>query len=213
MIKILGFKRLVILLVLIGINAFVGAVTFGYLSPESLKSERDVRSMRSQNTALRADIERVQVELEQLAEQKGLFEKYREAGFFARQNRRQIEDILKSVQQFSGVTRAAASVNPAEIEENEEAAKANHNVLNSTIEIKIAAFSDVDILRYIFLLKRDFPGHVSVDEINIKRAGEVNGTVLRAIATGSGIPLVNAELVLSWRTMVPENDLEQERGN
>jgi hypothetical protein len=150
------------------------------------------------------DIDRMQVELEQFAGQQVLFEEYKKDGFFIEQNRRQVQDLFKLIQEKSGVSVATVAVNPASVEENKEAEKADHVILKSTIQVALEALDDQDIYRYLYLIENFFPGHVTVEKVKFERDAEINGTVLRAIAGGKNFPLVRADLEMVWRTMVPK---------
>ena len=48
---------------------------------------------------------------------------------------------------------------------------------------------------------------MSFEKLSLKREAEVSGTVMRAIATGAKPKLVSAEIVMTWRTMIPQKDV------
>lgn len=207
MIGVLGFKRVVFLLGLIGFNVLLALAIYMYMTPELDNVERQRRTVRGEVSTLRGDISRMQVEYDQFIEQQIRFEGYKKDGFFVQQNRRQVEDILKTIQEKSGVATAKVSVSPAETEDNAEAAKAEHKLLKSEIKVEVEALEDTDIFHYIFLIEKYFPGHITINSVEYERAGEINGTILRAIASGRNVPLVKADMKFEWRTMIPESQL------
>ena len=89
MIGVLGIKRVAVLVVLVALNGFLAAASYMYLAPELQTKERQLRSDRSQVSTLRNDIDRMQIEFDQLEEQKEEFEKLAQDGFFKDQSRRQ----------------------------------------------------------------------------------------------------------------------------
>lgn len=210
MIGVLGIKRVAVLVVLVALNGFLAAASYMYLAPELQTKERQLRSDRSQVSTLRNDIDRMQIEFDQLEEQKEEFEKLAQDGFFKDQSRRQAEKILSQIQKNSGVSKAIASVRAGEIEDNEEALKAEHKILSSPVEIQLQAFDDVNIFHYLFLVENYFPGHIAVKDIKIERTADVTGTVLRAIAAGGNPPLVSANVNMVWRTMIPQSQVIQQ---
>jgi len=212
MVKVLGFRRIVILLALIAINAILGAVAYMHFIPQKDIKERELRGVRGQVSTLRTDISNLEIEFEQLDEQREEFEMLKKDGFFDGQSRRKAELIFQKIQKSSGVVSAVASVSAGAFEENEEAKKANHKILNSPIVVRIEAVNDLDIYRYIYLVNEFFPGHVGIDTIKIRREADVSGTVLRGIASGKNPPLVTADLRLAWRTMIPDTDNAQQGG-
>ncbi len=213
MIAVLGIKRVIVLLSLVALCGVLGAGVYMYLIPEVQTKTRELRGLQGQVSTLRGDIDRMQVEFEQLEEQKEEFELLAADGFFKDQGRRQAEQILNRIQKTSGVSKAVASIASGVIEDNEEARKAEHKILKSSVDITLQAFDDINIFHYLFLVEHYFPGHITVENINLERRADVTGTVLRAIASGSNPSLVRADVQMTWRTMIPEASvIEGEEG-
>lgn len=210
MIAVLGIKRVIVLAVLVALNVVLAGAVYMYLQPENVAKDRELRGLRGQVSTLRGDIDRMQVEFEQLEEQKAEFELLAKDGFFKDQGRRQAEDIFNEIQKKSGVTKAIASIAAGVLEDNEEAKKAEHKILKSPMEVRLEAFDDVNIFHYLFLIEHYFPGHVTIDAVKLERkVPEVNETIYRAIATGANPSLVTAHVNLTWRTMIPDTTVNQ----
>jgi hypothetical protein len=192
---------------LLALNGILAAALYLYLAPQQVVEEKRLKTLRGEVSTLRADIDRMQLEFMQLEAQKQEFGMLEKDGFFKNQSRRQAENTFSAIQKRSGVGSAIASISAGVIEDNEEALKAKYKILKSPIQVQIEAVSDVDIYHYLFLIENYFPGHVSVENVKIKRESDVSGTVLRAIAAGSNPPLVKAELDMIWRTMIPEAEV------
>jgi len=207
MINVLGIKRVMLLAGLLALNVVLAAVVYMYLTPEIQTKEREMRGLRSQVSTVRNDIDRMQVEFDQLESQREEFEILAGDGFFKNQDRRQAEKILNQIQKSSRVSKAIASIGRGVTEDNKEAQKAKYKILKSPIEVRLEAIDDVNVFHYIFLIEHYFPGHVAVKNINIERDADVSNTVLRSIASGGNPPLVKANLELVWRTMIPESEV------
>ena len=207
MIKILGIKRILALVLLVAVNAALAAGVYLYAAPEILSKENQLRSVRGEISTRQADIDRMQVEFSKLEEQQAIFETLKKRGFFGNQGRREAQLVFENIQQKAGVVSAVANIQAGVIEDNPEAQKAAHKILRSPVTLKIQAMDDVDVFRYIFLLEKYFPGHVMIENIEIKRIADVSGTILRSIATGSSPGLVEANIGLTWRSMIPESQI------
>lgn len=207
MIKVIGAKRVVILGVLVVLNAATAALTYLYMVPEADASEKRLRTLRGENQTTSADIERMQIEFEQLDQQQDKFDALKADGFFKAQVRSVAKKLFKDIQDESRVVSAVASVRPGSIEENEEAKKSNYKVLVSPVDIQIQAFDDGDVYNYLYILEQKFPGHLAIDKISMQRATDISGPVLRAIATGQNPVLINANVKFSWRTMIPDSQI------
>ena len=142
MIKVIGAKRLILLVALVFLNAALAAVTYIYLVPQESSTSKELRTLRSQNQAKSGDIQRMQIEFEQLGDQQDKFDSLKTDGFFKAQVRSVAKKLFKDIQDESRVVSAVASIRPGTIEENEEARKSAYKVLVSPVEIIIEAFDD-----------------------------------------------------------------------
>ena len=207
MIGVIGVKRILTIVVLLLLNAALAAVVYMHFVPRKMAAENELNQLRGNISTVQSDISRMQVEFDQLQLQQVQFDKMRQRGFFGSQGRREAELILQKIQRESGVISAVVNIMGGVVEANEEALKAEHQVLASPVSIRIEAMDDVDVYRYIYLVQQFFPGHVSFEKLSLKREAEVSGTVMRAIATGANPKLVSAEIVMTWRTMIPQKDV------
>jgi hypothetical protein len=207
MIKILGKQRIIILMVLLAVNVATGMLVYSYLVPRQTLKQQELTALKGKISTMQSDINRMQIEFDQMVERKAQFEDLKEKGFFYNQDRRRAELALQSIQEQAGVIAAVATIAPGAVEENAEAQKAEYKILKSTIKIRVDAMESVEIYRYIYMLQRAFPGHLSIVNLNMTRKMEVTGAVLREIATGKNPPLVQADLELAWRTMIPQSEV------
>lgn len=207
MIRVLGAKRILTIVALLALNALLGAAVYLYLLPEKIGRQRELSSVRGQISTVQTDIGRMQIEFDQLAIQQAGFDNLKKRGFFGAQGRREAEKLLQRIQQEAGVVSAVANIQPGSVEDNEEAQKAEHKILVSPLKIQISAVDDVDVFRYLYLVDKFFPGHVTIDKITLERKANINNTVLRAIATGGKPQLVTADIEGRWRTMIPQKDI------
>lgn len=209
MMDILGTKRVITLAVLAGLNALMALAIYYYIQPQIVSLEQQLSGANGQVSTVQSDIEKILVEFELLEQQKDEFGALKARGFLGSQGRRQAEIVLGEIQRESGILSATANVKAASVEENEIAAKAEHTVLTSTVEIKLQALDDIDIYRYLALLSEKFPGHLSIDKASTKRITDVSNPILRGIAVGENVAMVEADFNMVWRTMIPK--LEAER--
>lgn len=202
MIEVLGLKRVIILAVLVILNAGFGYATFMYFDPELAKIDRDMRKEQGRERTIRTDISNIQLEFEQLETQQGVFNMLQDRGFFSNQSRRNAQGVFLDAERLSGVTQAVVNVRPGVVVANEDAAKADHILLQSVVDITVRSVDDVDVMEYITYLKENFPGYLSVEQMSVVRKAGIDNTILRAIATGTNPPLVETKLSLKWTTMV-----------
>lgn len=203
MIKILGTKRIVILFALIALNGALAATVFMYLQPEVTKEELTLKGAKAKESKTRKEISELQLEFDQLEEQQDEFNVLKNDGFFSNQDRQQVQTVFTKAEIDSGVLSAKVSVARGSINQDEEdATKADHVLLESPVTISLTAIDDTEIYAYIDYLEKNFPGHITLKNLYMRRTANVNDTILRAIAGGAKPALVEANLDMIWRTMI-----------
>lgn len=207
LLNILGFRRVLILGILLSLNVLLASSHYLYFVPQKDVLDRELRTLRGKATTMQADIARLQLEFEQLTEQRAEFEKLKQNGFFSNQDRSQAQQVLQQIQRESRVVTARAEVKAGVLNDNEEAAKAEHKILISPISITARAIDDIDLFRYIKLLETEFPGHVSFQSVEINREADLTNPVLRSISSGESPGLVTAKFEIMWQTMIPQSDV------
>ena len=207
MIRVLGTKRIIVLFSLIAVNCALAAFVFMYAQPELKASERTLRSLKSKESQTRSDITNLQMEFDQLEDQQAEFDTLKNDGFFSNQSRRDAQAVFLKAEKESGVLEATVSVKPGEIVEDEEAKKAEYVLLESEVNVALKGIDDRDVYVYLDKLQDNFPGHLSVEKVTMRRLANVSETILRAIAGGQKPPLVEARISLLWRTMVERSDV------
>lgn len=205
MIKILGAKRVFLLLGLLAVNVLLAASLYLFFIPNQASLKQQLSASQSRSSTLQTDIQRMQMEFDQLETQRAEFEALKARGFFNLQDRRQAELMFTKIQRESSVIAAAAKISAGVLETNEEAQKANYKLLVSNVTVDIKAIDDVDVYKYIYLIHHFFPGHVTIKKIDMERKAQINGTILRAVSSGQNPELVAAKIEMEWRTMVPDS--------
>ncbi len=208
MINVIGGRRLLVLAVMVLVNAALATGLYYYLLPEKDNLTRDLRSVKSQISLRETDIANLQLEREKLLEQKDTFEELKELGFLSEQDRIVARERIEEIRELSRVLAVRYTIKPAILETNEEIKKAGHIILSSPFHVEIEALDDVDIYRFIYLLKTSFPGHVSFDQLELKKGQDVTEETLRQIGSGTPVVLVRGVLDFTWRTILPEEQVE-----
>ncbi len=205
MIEVIGVKRFVILVSLVLFNALVASVTYLYLVPEVESSKSSLRTLQGQVTSSQADLDKMLVEFDQLEQQQDRFDRLKEIGFFFPQTRSDAKNLFSKIQEDSKVISAVVNLKAGRVEESELAAKAKHRILVSEITAEVKAFDEIDVYRYLDMAEKEFPGSLIVDSMVMWRKIDINPIVIRSIANGGSPELVVASIKMSWKTMIPEN--------
>lgn len=205
MISILGIQRVALLIGLLVLNLIGFGLAHFFIGPSASALERSVSVNRSEGSRIQAEIESLQDQFVQLDTQQVVFNTLKERDFFEPQGRRDAEKILREVQERSGVFSAKVGISAASVKPNEIAQRASHSVLKSPVNITVQAFDDLNIFQYIYILRENFPGYLSIDKFSLSRPRDVDANFLRDITLQEGAAPLQASLEMTWSTMVPDD--------
>lgn len=208
MMSVIGYKRVLLILILIGFNALLAAGLYLYIAPLKQDTERQLSALKGEISARRGEIAQLQDDFTRLEAQRVRFEELRSLGFFNSQDRVIAREKFDEMQGISRVLSAKYVVEAADIETNAELEKAEHVVLGSPVKVEIDALDDIDIFRFIYLLETSFPGHAGIESIDLKRGARVNEAVLRQIGSGQPVVLVSGTVDFVWRSAVPKDSVQ-----
>lgn len=207
MLQLIGFKRLIIIAILLSLNVVLGAAVYGYLVPENKKKDSELSALKSKISQIRSDTFQLEDNYKLIQEQKFDYENLVQAGYFNTQDRLAFRRRMTDIQRYTQVLRASFDIAPAGIEANEKIKAAEHVILKSPVSVDIEALDDVDFYNFLFWLENGFPGHSQITSLNIKREEDVDDQTLRAIGSGTDLTMITGSVKFDWRTFVPENQI------
>lgn len=206
MISVIGSRRVFILAFLLLLNAAMAGAVYAYLIPQSGKLESDLRQLKSDISGKQAETEKLKAEYQLIQEQKVAFEDLKGTGFLGHQDRVVARERIEAIRAHSRVLLANYNIMAATVEENAFAAQASHVVLNSPMSAQIDALDDQDFYSFIYWLENGFPGHIMVNNLEVRRENEVNDVTLRQVGSGVPIVMVKGSVDFEWRTVVPSSE-------
>ncbi len=209
MIDVLGVKRIVIIGVLLALCLASGGYYYGVAQPQYTKKELKLRGVRSQVAKLGSDIDFILSDFEALEKQKEEFDRITQKGFFKKQGRYEVKELFENLQNQSGIIQVKVNGEGALVEENKLASDAKYALLGSPVTLVIDSLDDKSIYKFMYLLKETFPGHVSIDGIEIKKNISLNSELLQKIALGENPVLVRGTIEMTWRTMIPQSEVRK----
>ncbi len=210
MIKLIGTKRLMILVVLLGLSGLLAAGSYLYLIPENAKLDAELNKLKADISFKRSEADRFRQQMTEIMNEKNTFESMQKIGFMGEQSRKEAGIRLEAIQSYSRVLSAKWNIAPGAVDvaaESEAAKEANRVVFKSEIVVNLEALDDADIYNFVYLMENAFIGHVSVTALELERILDLNEVTLRQI--GSGIPavLVKAKVVFDWKTLMSRDQV------
>jgi hypothetical protein len=208
MINIIGKRRFMILLALLGFNILVAAAIYLMLAPANEKLQSDLRSVTGKIAASRSNIDNMRNQFQIIQQQKEQFTKLQATDFFTTQDRVQARDRFTAIQRYSKVVLASYDMKAASTEHTQALTDAGQIMLTTPVDVSVDAMDDMDFYNFLFLVKNAFPGYVAIDNIELTRDKDIDDVTLRQI--GSGIPtvLIKGKIAFTWKTIVPEKQMQ-----
>ena len=214
MIKAIGLGKSFFILVLFAVAGFLYFYTHYNLISSNNDLERKLSSSRSQLAEIQQKTLRLKDGFEFFTKEKDKYDYLSQISFFNVQGRYEADQRLKVILEASNVLPSSQySLKRAKVEEFEKLSGAGYQILNSELEINLGAVQDQYIYDYLFFLMNGFPGHITIDRLEIKRLENVTQPILRKIGTDKNNALmVSAQIDAEWRTAVQlsEADLAQQ---
>jgi hypothetical protein len=207
MIKLIGLKRMIFLVVMLTLNLCVAAGYFFAIGPmlDDVTAQRD--AINGQITDLRGKIDSVKQDMSYVTDNMPKYNELKDKGFFLPQDRFMIGRTMEDLRVKAGISNFAFSVADVEEIPNKDAADVNYKLINSRINVdKIVSPLDANIFVLAQEMAHVFPDYARIQQMNIRRAREVNEDSLKDIAAGKQVNFVDATLEFEWITMVPKPD-------
>ncbi len=208
MIAKIGLKRALLILVLAGLLASLFGANEWLFKPKVVESQQQLGTAINELTTLQDEIKKMREDFVLFEKQKDFYETISRMGFFNDQDRVLARERFDTMQKLSKIISARYEIKAANILSDETPPETGFVVMESPITVELAAVDDLDVYRFIYYLNYGFPGHITINSLNIERLGDVTPDVLKQIGTGSPPALVTAKMELDWRTMARKDSIK-----
>lgn len=214
MIRLIGFNKILLILVLGGLLAALGFYYYMVSTPQIDKNNKELRRSNAEISEITTNLSDLKLGIEKFTQQEQDFKQLEKYGFFDPQDRVQARKKLNHIKDISGVMAAQYTIKSAQTDKNEKIAAAGYKILNTPMEFDLDALDDKEIYRFIYYLNYGFPGQISIEEISITRDENITFERLKAIGLGLEPlePLVKSRILANWRTIVPDTAISVDGG-
>jgi hypothetical protein len=210
MIGAIGYKRSLLLTMLAGL---LGVLIFGsyfVFQPKAISSKAELATLQAQAATLQGDVDQMRENFAQFDTKKVIFENISRLGFFNDQNRVLARERFDTLQKLSKIITARYEIKAANILSQDVPIETGFVVMESPISVTLTALDDIDIYRFIYYLNYGFPGHITINNLDIQRSGEITPATLKDIGTGKPPALITAKMDMQWRTMARKESIAPE---
>jgi hypothetical protein len=204
MMKVMGFKRALILAVMVGINLLIAAIYFLFIQPAQTETQNNLYAVEAQISELSTKIQNVKIELATFAENYARYQKLNERGFFLGQDRFQAGRNLDDLQARSGLIGYSYRLEAIKAISNPDAETVNASLINTRVTIeRIISVLDTNVYTLMYNIATIFPEHARIQRLEIKRTNKLEENIMRDLPAGK-TGLVEASIVMDWLTVVPK---------
>ncbi len=210
MIAAIGYKKSLLIIVLAVLTGVLAFATYFIFQPKAADSQAELSTLQAQASTLQNEVDQMRQDFSQFDSKKAVFENISRMGFFNDQNRVMARERFDTLQKLSKIMSARYEIKPAKIFSQDIPLETGFVVMESPITITLTALDDIDIYRFIYYLNYGFPGHITINKLEIKRDGKVTPEVLKEIGQGNPPALITANMEMQWRTMARKESIAPE---
>lgn len=207
MIKNIGAKRVLVILVLVAILVVSVLASYFVFEPQNEQVQQTLNKTMSEKTTLQSEVDKMRADFATFEQEKTFFDTISKMGFFNDQDRVLARERFDTMQKLSKIISAHYEIKAANIIAEDGASATDFVVMESPISVDLSAIDDLDVYRFIYYLNYGFPGHITINSLTMERKAEVTPTILKEIGTGSPPEIINAKMELQWRTMARKESI------
>lgn len=207
MIKNIGAKRVLVILVLVAILVVSVLASYFVFEPQNEQVQQTLNKTMSEKTTLQSEVDKMRADFATFEQEKTFFDTISKMGFFNDQDRVLARERSDTMQKLSKIISAHYEIKAANIIAEDGASATDFVVMESPISVDLSAIDDLDVYRFIYYLNYGFPGHITINSLTMERKAEVTPTILKEIGTGSPPEIINAKMELQWRTMARKESI------
>lgn len=198
MIKLLGFKRTLILGVMLGINVLFGLIYMFWASPQTAMLNSQLMGLRSEISNLQTGIQNTKTDMQMLEQNLPTYDALVKNGFMQDQDRFVMSRALEDIKAKSHVQGFSFSVGDIREIANADAQLAGKRLLHSRVNVtSISSPLDINVYDMARLIETDYPVHARIHSFKINREGTLNQEKINSMAQAP-VSLVRAEMVFDW---------------
>lgn len=204
MIKLIGFKRAIILGVLLAINIVLACAYLFAFQPMQMDALAGRDGVTAEISDLQSRIQNVKQEIELFNQNLPKYQALQGRGFFLEQDRFRLGRDLDAARVASGVK--AFSYNVANIADvpNADATANGQKLILSRIDITNPDLvTDVEFYQFLDTMLQQFPAHLRLNAFHLRRSDTLREETLKMIAAGQPAYIMQGDAVFDWMTMVP----------
>ncbi len=210
MIRIIGPKLILIILLLLFFNASLFGSWFFWSTPMKEQAEMNLNGINAEISKLRSSIYDIKDELKYYDDNKDNFASLVDDGYMKEQSRFSIAEVLEKMRKSSHVQKLSYDISDMAELEHDKAEKAKHRLVKRRIELKdINGFFDTDVYKFIYSLNSEFPGHTRVVSVDISRdpLSKFEG-IIETISSGKQGSFISGSIDIDWYALVKLPDVE-----
>lgn len=202
--KLIGIKRLILLAILAGVNAAIAAAYFLWIGPMLTDAQNSLSAVSGEISQLQGKIQNTKSELADYKENLPKYEALKARGFMSGQDRFQISRDLDAVRQSAELGGFSFNISDLRTISSDDATAAQLKVLNSRITLdQVGSMLDKNFYDFAERMGTNFPAHVRLQRMEIKRSLPLNTPTMRRIQQLENVPLLTASTIFDWMTVVP----------
>lgn len=203
-IGIIGRKRLVVLLVMLGIVAIMGGVWENILKPDFEKATLDLTVVQAERARFQKEITELPAKHAALVRNEKRYEELQLTGFFGSQDRIEARSKIDALRLEAGVRGITYKIDPQIVVDHAALSSSEDQLILSPITVSMKGLTDREMRFFLEKMQTKFPGLIVAKQYKFTRTSDVTQEELRRLSEKEATDFVSCEFLLSWYNIVPK---------
>ena len=199
--------------VALGLFVLIMAICFGYLAPELSAYQQMIATANDAAVSINVQLNDIKARKIRDDADRARFIELEKDGFIGEQNRLNAARILETLRIQHRISGLEYQINPVETRTIlRQPENTGENLSVSEISLSLRGFLDRDLRDFTAAVKRDFPGFLTITEVEMEKIETPSNALLSQIQAGQGTELVNGSVKLLWQ-VVQRNQEDEDDGS
>lgn len=204
-IALVGFKRFIMLIMLIVVTGSIAALWHFQLKPQNLMllSERNIAD--GDRRRLQAEIRELPDRYAKLIANELRFDVLAQKGFFAEQDRISARTRLDTLRSLAGLRGISYDIKPQEKVDHPQSYALNKELVRSAMSVEFKGLTDLEMRDFIKKMQNEFSGLVVIENVEFDLKDELNSTNLLKLSQRELVDFISGKANFYWYSIIDKS--------
>ncbi len=204
-IALVGFKRFIMLVLLVIVSGVVASFWHFQLKPQNLTllSERNIAD--GDRRRLQAEIRELPDRYAKLITNEARFDVLAQKGFFAEQDRISARTRLDTLRSLAGLRGISYDIKPQEKVDHPQSYALNKELVRTAMSVEFKGLTDLEMRDFIKKMQNEFSGLIVVENVDFELKDELDSANLRKLSQRELVDFISGKANFYWYSIIDKS--------